>query len=78
MHKRIFEGGKKDKLSEEAMQACIVTGINPEELIDRPKEYFNEEGKPEDICHMKYHHYHQRRKNKLSMIALQLKEGLDK
>jgi hypothetical protein len=56
------------KLTEEAIDACHMTGINPQDLYEKQVDFFRQQSESADIATMRHMHYEKRRKNKLGII----------
>lgn len=79
------------KLTQEALDACELTGINPADLIEkytysssnitltcRPLDQFKASAETEEIAKLRYDYYEKRRKDKLSIVLSQANELLYK
>jgi hypothetical protein len=68
--KRIFDPLTK-KLTPEALEACQMTGINPEDLNEKGFEHFKARSENEDIAKLRFDHYEKRRRDKATVILAQ-------
>lgn len=65
------------KLYSEALGACKVTGINPEDLYEKQLSQFYPYGQnenAEEIAQMRYQNYEKRRTNKMKILVEFLRE----
>eukprot|EP00761_Pharyngomonas_kirbyi_P014074 gb/GECH01014104.1/.p1 GENE.gb/GECH01014104.1/~~gb/GECH01014104.1/.p1 ORF type:complete len:743 (+),score=255.34 gb/GECH01014104.1/:1-2229(+) len=51
--------------SPRSIEACLRTGINPKELIHKPRHLFEERGVPSHIAELRFEYYESRRNEKL-------------
>ncbi|CDW84610.1 UNKNOWN [Stylonychia lemnae] len=76
------------KLTDEAVSACNLIGINPQDLYEkyelewlikfsiRSFETFKETAENEEIAQMRFQHFEQRRRNKLKLVSDAINENL--
>ena len=62
------------KLTKEALEACVLTGIKAADLYEKPFEYFLQGADNEEIAQMRFDHFERRRKDKLSIVLSQVNE----
>lgn len=56
------------RLTKEAVEACEVTGINPNDLYEKNLDYFMQTANDPEIAQMRFDHFEKRRKDKLSIV----------
>jgi hypothetical protein len=56
------------RLTKEAIEACEVTGINPNDLYEKNLDYFMQTANDPEIAQMRFDHFEKRRKDKLSIV----------
>ncbi len=56
------------RLTKEALDACELTGINPEDLYEKNLEYFMQGVGDPDIAQIRHDHYEKRRKDKMFVV----------
>ena len=71
--KRLYDPMSK-KLTQEAVDACQITGINPEDLNEKTLEHFRQTSENVEIAEMRYQHYEKRRKDKAAIVLAQANE----
>lgn len=71
--KRLFDPQTK-KLTSEAIEACQITGINPEDLNEKPYEEFLAKSETAEIAQLRYEHYEKRRRDKAAVVLSQANE----
>lgn len=65
--KKLFDTNSK-RLTKEAIEACEVTGINPNDLYEKNLDYFIQTANDPEIAQMRFDHFEKRRKDKLSIV----------
>ncbi|CAI2367512.1 unnamed protein product [Moneuplotes crassus] len=65
---------KKDKLTEEAKQACVILQIDPALLQAKPEEAFLKEGVSKKVAETRHYHYQMKRKQFLDEISDYLRD----
>ncbi len=62
------------RLTKEAIDACELTGINPNDLYDKTLNDFMELAADPEIAQMRHEHFERRRKDKLSIVLSHINE----
>jgi len=71
--KKLFDPLTK-KLTPEALEACQITGINPDDLNEKPLEHFLAKSETSEIAQLRYEHYEKRRRDKAAVVLAQANE----
>ena len=80
--KVIFIDPSINKMYYEAKKALDRVGINPDDLIEKPKQEFEHAARREkqpvtdEVIEMRYKHYENRRRKKLKIVAEYLKSNM--
>lgn len=61
-------------MTKEAIDACELTGINPNDLYEKNLDYFMQSAADPEIAQMRHEHFERRRKDKLSIVLSQINE----
>jgi len=71
--KRLFDPLSK-KLTPEALEACQITGIDPEDLNEKPLEHFIAKSETAEIAQLRFEHNEKRRRDKAAVVLAQANE----